>query len=74
MFEYIFEDEEGNEHSVEVEYNYIPFRPATYLEPSEGGVEIERVTCSTKVLTKQEELNAQEACVEYVYSCERENG
>ena len=73
MFEYTFEDEEGIEHVVEVEYNFVPYRPATHWEPSEGGVEIHSVECKTKVLTKEESLKAQEACVEYAYAVDRES-
>ena len=73
QFEYHLFDEEDNEHIVDVEYNFIPCRPATYSEPSEGGVEIISVECKTKVLTKEESLKAQEACAEYAYAIDRES-
>ena len=49
--EWVDVDSDEFPSEIEVEYEYTPFRAATYQEPSEGGVEITKVwlTKSQKV-------------------------
>ncbi len=73
MFEYHIYDEYDKEHIVEVDYDFIPYRPATHYEPAEGGCEIISVECKTKKLEQFEIDQASEACISYAYAEHREN-
>ena len=72
IYEHTIYDEDDQEHTVVVEYNMLPYLPATMTDPSEGGCEILSVECETKELSKREIDEASQEAARYANDCERE--